>query len=473
MATATGALTVGALADALGPVLDGPGFIPGAEAGDRYRLDWAGNTGAPLAVLRPPTPEAVAATLRVLGALGHPVVPQGGMTGLVKGGVPRDGEIVLSLERLTAIEAIDPDAQTARVQAGVALQSLQTAAEALDLFFPVDVGARGSATIGGMIATNAGGNRVLRYGMMRASVLGLEVVLADGTVVSRLGGLVKDNAGYDLKHLFIGAEGTLGVVTRATLQLQPRPSSRATAVVSVPAFADVVALLRACRRGLGPMLGSFEAMWPGYWRFVTGPLGIGRDPFEGQGGILVLVEALAFGPVAAEAALETVLAGVLETVPGSDAVVARSLADAEAFWRIRDAAGEAARGVAPYASFDVSLPIGAMEGWIAEIEPALRARGAVALQVYGHLGDGNLHLTAGCRADDPAMAEDLAAVVALSVGARGGSISAEHGIGLSKKRHLGACRSNAEIALMRTLKQAIDPGWILGRGRIFDRDDFD
>jgi FAD/FMN-containing dehydrogenase len=464
-------LSVEALARALGSVLDGPGFIPGAEAGDRYRRDWGGHTGAPLAVLRPATPDAVAPTLRILSGLGHPVVPQGGMTGLVKGGLPVDGEIVLSLERLTAIEAIDADAQTARVQAGVPLQALQEAAEAEDLFFPVDIGARGSAAIGGMISTNAGGNRVLRFGMMRASVLGLEAVLADGTVVSRLNGLVKDNAGYDLKHLFIGAEGTLGVVTRAVLQLQPRPSSRATALVSVGTFGEVVALLRACRRGLGPMLGSFEAMWPGYWRLVTADLGLGRDPFAGRGGILVLVEALGFGPVAAEPALETVLGETLAALPGADAVLARSIADADGFWRLRDAASEAARAIAPYLAFDVSLPLAEMGGWVEAIEPALRARGLRRIQIYGHLGDGNLHLTVGDLPADPAFAAGIEDLVAATVGPRGGSISAEHGIGRSKKRHLGLCRSEAEIALMRRLKAAVDPGWMLSPGRIFDPGD--
>lgn len=470
-ATGDRPLTVEALARALAPVLDAPGFIPGAEAGDRHRRGWGGAVGNPLAVVRPATPEAVAAAMRILGGLGHPVVPQGGMTGLVKGGVPVDGEIVLSTERLTAIEAIDPDAMTARVQAGVPLQTLQEAAEAQDLFFPVDVGARGSAAIGGMISTNAGGNRVLRYGMMRASVLGLEAVLADGTVVSRLTGLVKDNAGYDLKHLFVGAEGTLGVVVRATLQLQPRPASRATALVSVPTFADVVALLRAGRRGLGPMLGSFEAMWPGYWRLVAHDLKLGSDPFAGRGGILVLVEALGFGPVEAEPALETVLAETVAAIPGADAVLARSIADANAFWHLRDAASEAALAIAPYLAFDVSLPLARMGDWVAAIEPALRARGLTRIQIYGHLGDGNLHLTIGGLPAEAAFAEAIEDLVAETVGARGGSISAEHGIGRSKKRHLGVCRSEAEIALMRRLKAAVDPDWMLSPGRIFDRTD--
>ncbi len=250
-----------------------------------------------------------------------------------------------------------------------------------------------------MIATNAGGNRVLRYGMMRASVLGLEVVLPDGTIVSRLSGLMKDNAGYDLKHLFIGSEGTLGIVTRAVLQLQPQPAARETAMVRIDDLPQAIALLKCCRQALGPSLGSFEVMWPGYHNCVIGELGVGRRPFERKDGLLVLVEALAFGGSDVREALIAVISAFTEAAPECDALIAKSDAEAEAFWRIRDASGEAARAIAPFAGFDISLPLGAMSGWVAEMERKLPALGAGALQFYGHLGDGNLHLVAGCGSD--------------------------------------------------------------------------
>ncbi|MFM8678105.1 MAG: FAD-binding oxidoreductase, partial [Alphaproteobacteria bacterium] len=217
-----------ALRAALAGTLDAAGFIGPEDIGDRHRVDWKGMRGEPLAVLRPATPEAVAATMRVLHGLRQPVVVQGGMTGLVHGGVPLQGEVVLSLERLNRIEDVDPVSFTATVQAGVPLETLQAAAQAPGMFVPVDIGSRGSCLVGGIVSTNAGGNRVLRYGMTRSSVLGLEVVLPDGTVVSRLGRMIKDNAGYDLKHLFVGSEGTLGIVTRAVLVLQPAPATRDT-----------------------------------------------------------------------------------------------------------------------------------------------------------------------------------------------------------------------------------------------------
>jgi FAD/FMN-containing dehydrogenase len=463
------ALSAERLRQELAPVLDGAGFLLPA-AGDRYSRDWSGGNGAPVAVIRPQTPEAVSDAMALLHRLRQPVTVQGGMTGLVQGGLPRSGEVVISLERLNQIELLDEDAGTVRVQAGVPLQVVHEAAEKADLFFPVDTGARGSATIGGMISTNAGGNRVLRYGMMRNSVLGVEAVLPDGTIVSRLSGLVKDNAGYDLKHLFIGSEGTLGIVTRAVLQLQPRPTARETAIVRVGSLPEVIGLLKGCRRALGHSLGSFEVMWPGYHRYVTEDLGIARAPFEQKDGLLVLVEALAFGGADISEALMGAIAGFMEAVAGTDAVVARSGAEADAFWRIRDASGEAARAIAPAAGFDISLHLGAMADWVAEIQKELPAMGSGPLQLYGHLGDGNLHLVASCGSD-LGLKERIIEAVHRSVGTRGGSISAEHGIGFAKKKHLGMTRSAAEITLMRKLKQAIDPVGLLNQGRVFDRRD--
>ncbi|MBM3522061.1 MAG: FAD-binding oxidoreductase, partial [Alphaproteobacteria bacterium] len=335
------------------------------------------------------------------------------------------------------------------------------------LFFPVDIGARGSCQIGGIVATNAGGNRVLRYGMTRNSVLGLEAVLPDGTVVSRMGKIIKDNAGYDLKHLFIGSEGTLGIITRAVLILLPEPTSRDTALVALPDFAAVVELLKTCRRRLGARMTSFEAMWRDYFGFVTLTLRSGRDPFAKPHPLYVLVETLGTEPEHDRDVLTEALAEFTEAYPATDAVIANSLAESNELWRVRDASGEAARATNPSAGFDVSLAIPAMDTWVREIHAELQALGVVSIQTYGHVADGNLHLVIGYPKDKPAMKTSINDAVYRSIGALGGSISAEHGVGLDKLTYLPLSRSAAEIDMMRRLKAAIDPDDILGRGRIF------
>jgi FAD/FMN-containing dehydrogenase len=459
---------IAALRAALAGTLDAAGFIGPEDIGERHRVDWKGMRGEPLAVLRPATPEAVAATMRVLHGLRQPVVVQGGMTGLVHGGVPLPGEVVLSLERLDRIEEIDPVTGTATVQAGVPLEALQRAVQAQRLFFPVDIGSRGSCLVGGIVSTNAGGNRVLRHGMTRNSVLGLEVVLPDGSVVSRMGKMLKDNAGYDLKHLFVGSEGTLGIVTRAVLLLQPEPTTRDTALVAVGGFPLAIELLKLCRRTLGARLTSFEVMWRDYFGFVTGTLGIGRDPFDAAHPLYVLVETMGMEPERDREVLTEALAGFMDANPGVDAVLASSLADADGRWSVRDASGEATRALGRAAGFDVSLPIEEMERWVAEVHAALRGIGLSHFHTFGHAADGNLHLNVAYPGDQPEYRGRIEDIVYRSIGALRGSVSAEHGVGFEKKSYLALSRSPAEIALMRTLKAAIDPHGLLNPGRIFD-----
>ena len=431
--------------------------------------DWRGEQGAaPLAILRPRTPEHLAIAMRATHALALPIVVQGGMTGLVDGALVRPGEIILSLDRMNAIEEIDTASQTMTVQAGAKLQQAQEAAAVHGLMFPVDIGSKGSCHVGGIAATNAGGNRVLRYGMARQSIIGLEAVLPDGQVISRLGKVLKDNAGYDLKHLFIGSEGTLGVITRLVFALQPLPSSRQTAIVSVQSFAQMVDLLNHCRKRLGARLTSFEAMWRDFYDMVTSELRVGGTPFAEPGSNLVLIEAMGQDAVGDEQLFMDVLGEFLELADGSDAVIAQSEQDAQRLWSIREASGEAAAAVAPYASFDISLPISSMPAWLAEVHSQLRARGIQRVQTYGHLGDGNLHLVVGYSQAEPQMKQEIDALVHRSAGALGGSVSGEHGIGISKKPYLAISRSPQEIALMRLLKQAIDPTARLNGGRIFD-----
>ena len=386
--------------------------------------------------------------------------------------MPQPGEVVLSLERLNRIEEIDVANQTMTVQAGVKLQEVHDAAEAHGLFFPVDIGSKGSCHIGGIIATNAGGNRVLRYGMTRQSVLGLEVVLPDGNVMSNLVKTLKDNTGYDLKQLFIGSEGTLGIITRAVLALQPLPRSKQTAIVSVSGFSSVLGLLSHCRQRLGPRLTSFEVMWRDFYDFVTLKLRVGQQIFEQPGSHLVLVEAMGQDPDADDGLFVQTLTDFLTENPGTDAILASSLADAAQFWAVREASGEAVRAASPSVVFDIGLPLHSMEGWVAGVHAQLKTAGVTATQTYGHIGDGNLHLVASLPADDRALRLQVGEIVHESIGQLGGSISAEQGIGMSKKRYLGMSRTANEIALMQAIKRTVDPQSLFNRGRIFDLPEF-
>lgn len=448
--------------------LDESGFIEGADADERYRTDWSRARGSPLAVLRPGTPDNVAKCLHVLHARQIPVVVHGGMTGLVGACVPQQGEVVLSLERLRSIEEIDPINATVTVQAGVCLDTLQKAAAEHSLFFPVDIGSRGSCQIGGMVATNAGGNRVLRYGMMRESVLGLEAVLADGTVISRMVKVLKDNAGYDLKHLFIGSEGTLGIITRVLLKLVPLHTSSQSALVSLENLEQVHALLHLCRRALGGRLSSFEVMWRDYFDTASAITASGHSAFQRPGALLVLVEALGNDAEADVSGFEACMGEALALGEGVDAVIAQSLAEAGKLWALREASGDAAQTMAPWVGFDVSVPLQVMERLVDTVRQGVQALDPqLRTQTYGHLGDGNLHFVVG-PLQDAAQGDEVKLLVHRVAGALEGSVSGEHGIGMLKKAYLGMTRSASEIVLMRTLKTAMAPLGLLNRNRVFD-----
>ncbi|MCC7462028.1 MAG: FAD-binding oxidoreductase [Gammaproteobacteria bacterium] len=439
--------------------------LTGADAAARHHTDWSGSPHtAPAVVLRPRDPAGVAAALGICHSAGQGLCVQGGLTGLAGGANPLAGEWVLSLERLTAIEEIDAVGGTAIVQAGVPLQRLQEQVAAQGWFFPVDLGARGSCQVGGNAATNAGGIRVLRYGMMRESVLGLEVALADGRLLTMLNRVLKNNAGFDLKHLFIGSEGTLGVITRLSVRLVPLAGVTRTALCALPAFEAAPLLLREARRQL-PDLGAFELMWQGY--FDTAVRTIGRpSPFHEPHPLYALVETLGTDEARATAAMDDFLEAGLSAKLLSDAVVAQSLEQAGGLWAFREAIAELVADLAPAANFDVSVPLPRMGAFIERIEALLRKRyPAQRHLLFGHLGDGNLHLTSGPYREPG----DFLAVEELvygAVGAAGGSLSAEHGIGTVKREFLHHSRSAEELALMRTLKQALDPLGILNRGRV-------
>lgn len=453
------------LIDDLKQALAPDAVLGGAEGAERFQSPWT-RLGEPLAVVRPASTVQVAKVLRLASAAGVPVVPWGGRTGLVDGCVA-DGAVALSLDRMAAIERVDAAAGTLTVQAGCILQTACEAAAGEGLLLPLDLGSRGSATIGGNIATNAGGNRVLRYGMMREMVLGLEAVLADGTVIDAMNPLLKNNAGYDLKPLFIGSEGTLGVVTRAVLRLRPAPVSQDTAFIGVEHFDDLPRLLRRLERGLGGNLSAFEVMWADFHDLVTSAPARGRPPLEGRYPWYVLVESLGADPAIDAARFEACLGAALEDGEIADAVLARSKAEREAMWALRDDVAQTARN-GPIVTFDVSLPIPAMNAYVGAVQAALADHwpDLGPPLVFGHLGDGNLHIIARVPALTPEHRHMAEMIVYRPLASLGGSISAEHGIGLQKRDHLDLTRSPPEIALMRRLKAALDPRGILNPGKI-------
>jgi FAD/FMN-containing dehydrogenase len=440
------------------------GLVTAPDLLQRHACDWTREEPCPpVAVIRPGTTAELAAALALCNEAGCAVVVQGGLTGLAGGATPRAGELALSLERISGVEALDAAESVMTVRAGTRLESAQRAAEDAGLALPLDLASRGSCTIGGNIATNAGGNRVLRYGMARNLVLGLEAVLADGTVLSSLLPMLKNNAGYDLKQLFIGSEGTLGVVTRAVLRLYPQPAERLTALVALSSFEDLVDLLQRLRREHAATLSSFEAMWSDYFECALGAFALGR-PFDERHAFYAVVELEASDPEADRARFERTLAAALDAGRATDAILAGSLDEAGRLWRIRECAGELLGKIAPAVAFDVSMPIAAMPEYVQAVREGVAAlRMDRPFCAFGHLGDGNLHLLVGARS-----AADSAQVEALVYGALHGrgSVSAEHGIGRHKRPWLGHTRSAVEIATMRALKGQLDPRSTLNAGRV-------
>ena len=437
-----------------------------SQVGDRYAVDFSGEHALrPAIVVRPASVEQLSDVLAACNALGTPVVVQGGMTGLSGGATPQPGEIAISLERLSGIEELDTAGGTATVLAGTPLQVLQEAAAGADLLFPLDLGARGSCTIGGNIATNAGGNQVIRFGMMRALVLGLEAVLADGTVVSSLNRMLKNNAGYDLKQLFIGTEGTLGVVTRAVVRLFPKQPAKTTAICAVAGFDEMLSLLQLLKAELGGSLSAFEAMWESYFSYVVDHIDSVTDPFDVRHPINVLIETEGVDETTERSRFEAVLERALEHGILIDAALASSERDRQTFWNIRDGIAEITAMLQPLLAFDVSMPVSSMQSFIVEIEQRFSQElGQVHTLLFGHIGDNNLHVTVTTgRAED---FKTLSDIVYETTGAHAGSVSAEHGVGVLRKPYLHLSRNAAELELMRRLKRALDPNDILNRGRV-------
>lgn len=452
---------------ALRQTLGAEAVLSGDAVPARYHTDWSGTPPvAPLALVRPRSTEDVSATLRLCHQHRVPVVPQGGLTGLAGAAVPSADCVALSLERMPAIEAIDARSATMTVQAGATLQAVQEAAVDAGLAFGVDLGARGSCQIGGNVATNAGGNSVLQHGMMREQVLGLEVVLADGTVLPMLRPMLKNNTGYDLKQFFIGAEGTLGVITRVLLRLRPLPQAKATALVALPGFDQALAVLQRMQARFGNSVAAFELMWDNFvqasvqWQQLQAPLAE-RHP------LLALIDVDGKGEASLREAVEAVLGDAMEAGEVVDAVIAQSQTQAKTLWKLREAPAELNTQMHPPVNFDVSLPQAEIGRFAAAIQAAFDARwpGHHTL-FFGHVGDGNLHVSTD-GATVGGACEAVEAELYRVVGAFHGSVSAEHGIGLHKKPFLALSRTPQELAAMRAIKAALDPLGLMNPGKVF------
>lgn len=428
----------------------------------RHLADATRRSGpVPPLVCRPKATQGVSEFLRACHDLGRPVVVQGGLTGLSGGARPMQGEVVLSLERTTEIGMVDKVSASVTVDAGVTLQALQQVAHAAGLAFGVDIGARGTATLGGMIATNAGGIRVLRYDMMRAHVLGLEVVLADGTILTSLRGLMKDNSGPNLNHMFIGSEGLFGVVTRASMRLSPKPQIETNALCAVPSVDAALVLLQRLRNALGPQLTAFEGIFASVYEGVGGMPGKSA-PLAAGAPLYVLAEIQTFGSESGDDVFENVLMQAYKEGVCHDVVVSQSGREFEAIWNVRENCTEYTFSLGRLVGHDISVPLASIPAFmevagrtLAETDPEASA------YVFGHLGDGNLHYvvkTERREAVSPALYRVAASL--------GGSVTAEHGVGMDKKDYLTLVRSREEIATIHSLKAALDPKAILNRGRV-------
>ena len=443
--------------------LVGPqGYLTGQDVLDRS--GWGDYQVNATRLVRPADTQQVAEVVKLCHQGSQTIVLHGGRTGLVGGCNATDSDIILSLERMAHISTEDASDGRFVVQAGAILEDVQNQANHFGMRFGVDLGARGSASIGGLIATNAGGNSVIRLGMMRNHVLGLEAVLADGTVISSMNTMLKNNAGYDIKQLFIGSEGTLGIVTQAVLKLEPAPTALVSALIACASFEQVTALLKLSQARLNHQLSTFEVMWQSFYQCTvpclpTPPLADGY-PFY------VLIECESFNQEELDKHFDDYVAEIMQRSLISDAVIAQSLQQRDNFWRVRDNI-EALQTTGPVVTFDVSLPLKYTYVYICEVQDALAQLPCDSpVTVFGHLGDGNLHISVPMKAPSTKLYQQILEEVYNPLAQYGGSISGEHGIGTEKIPYLHLSRSPTEIALMRQLKQTLDPKSILNPSKV-------
>ncbi|MEN9925892.1 MAG: hypothetical protein RL268_2018, partial [Pseudomonadota bacterium] len=452
------------------------GLTADAELMEPWLTDWRGRyTGAARALASPADAQELAALVKLCARHGVPIVPQGGNSGMSGGATPdaSGAALIVSLRRMNAIRRLDPQARTVVCEAGVILQSLHEAAEAHGLRFPLTLGGKGSATVGGLISTNAGGTQVLRHGSMRAQVLGIEAVLADGTIYSALTPLKKDNRGWDLKQLFIGSEGTLGLVTAATLRLVPAAPARMVVWAGMSSIQQARALLLHSETQAGQALEGFEVLPQSCLDAVLAYLPDARAPLAGRHPWHALIELVGDDP---QAAGEAMLASALEAGLLEDAVIAASEAQADAFWNLRESISPAERAKGPAMQHDIAVPVERMADFLEAAVPAMESRwpGTRAFG-FGHLGDGNVHFHVQAPAGVDRAAWEAGDGKAISqavddlVTAWNGTISAEHGIGQLKVDELERLGDPVALALLHKVKSALDPEGLLNPGKLLAR----
>ena len=419
------------------------------------------------AVVLPKSTEDVSRIMKICHEFNQPVVIHGGLTNLVGSTETNSDEVVISMERMNKIEEVDEKSRTITVQAGVILEQIQNAAKEKNLLFPLNFGAKGSAQAGGFISTNAGGLRVFRYGMTRNLVLGLEVVMADGTFISSMKKIIKDNSAYDLKQLFIGSEGTLGIITKAVLKLVEAPKSRNSAFVGINDYEKVIQFLKYMDAGLAGTLSGFELLWKNTFKIFTSPPASVKAPLPYDFQYYVLLETLGSNQENDLQTIQDLLEKALENELIEDATIAFTESDLKWFWTIREDVNVINLNYKISQHFDVSLPIPLIGNYVDKIEKkAKNIEGVEAFFTFGHVADGNIHFIFAKSNTNQNLTTKINDLVYEPLKEIGGSVSAEHGIVVHKKHYLKFCRNESEIELMRTLKRTMDSKNILNRGKV-------
>lgn len=445
-------------------------ILAGSELKNRFCHIW--EMEKPLlakAVFFPTNTTDISDILTICHKYNQPIVTHGGLTNLVGSTTTSKDEVVIAMERMNQIEEIDPSSRTLTLQAGVILENIHLAVEKNNLLFPMTFGAKGSAQIGGVISTNAGGLRVFKYGMTRNLILGLEVVLADGTIISSMKKIIKDNSGYDLKQLFIGSEGTLGIVTRAVLRLQEKPRSRNSAFVAINDYENVVAFLKFMDLELGGILSGYELIWEVNFKEMTSSSTNIPKPLPYGYKYYVLLETLGNNHIRDQNLLEELLGEALAQDMINDATFAQSAQHLEFFWKIREDVDVLVDKCNHVQNFDISLPLKDIGNYVDQVFAALDKLHEVEVYfAHGHVADGNIHFLVGKTDNSVELTKKVNDIVYNPLKHLNGSVSAEHGIGVHKKEYLELCRSAEEIELMQSLKTSLDPKGILNRGKIID-----
>ena len=439
----------------------------GAEK-ERFTHIW--KTDIPLeaiAVVLPTSTKEVSEIMKHCHSVQQEVIIHGGLTNLIGGTETQASQLVIALDKMNSIEEIDEQSRTITAQAGAILENLIDATQEKQLLLPMSFGAKGSAQIGGVVSTNAGGLRVFRYGMTRQMVLGVEAVLPNGTIISSLKKIIKDNSGYDLKQLFIGSEGTLGIITKVILRLSEAPTSRSSAIVGIENYEQVIGLLKFLEKNLAGMLSGFELMWQSTYKAMTNENSHLIPPLSQEYPYYVFVESLGTKPAEDYSRLEDLIGEALETELIQDAVMAQSERELHSIWQIREDVSVLAAQANFDQHFDISIPIPLIGKMVDDAVLALEKLPFVScIFPFGHVADGNIHFIIGKKENNAAIIKSINDIIYQPLKAVGGSVSAEHGIGLHKKEYLSFCRSEAEIELMKTLKNTFDPLHILNPRKI-------